>query len=64
MSFTESFLEQALIDAYADYRWQQVLDPLYLKLQQWKAGDLGHWEISELVSILGEGESPTTWSRD
>jgi hypothetical protein len=44
--------EQAMLDAYADYRWQQVLDPLYQKLQEWKAGDLGHWEVSEAIHLV------------
>lgn len=26
--------EQALIDAYYDHRWRQVLDPLYEKFQR------------------------------
>jgi hypothetical protein len=41
--------EQALIDAYYDYRWRQVLDPLYEQMQQWKAGVLDHSEIDEAI---------------
>ena len=32
--------EQALVDAYYDYRWRQVLQPLYDDFQRWAAGAL------------------------
>ena len=41
--------EQALIDAYSDYRWRQVLNPLYEKFQQWKSGELGHMDMDEAI---------------
>ena len=41
--------EQALIDAYYDYRWHQVLDPLYEKFQQWKAGQLTHADMDQAI---------------
>jgi hypothetical protein len=41
--------EQALLDAYYDYRWQQVLEPLYQKFQQWKAGELDHMDMDEAI---------------
>ena len=41
--------EQALLDAYYDYRWRQVLDPLYQKFQQWKASDLDHTDMVEAI---------------
>jgi hypothetical protein len=41
--------EQALIDAYSDYRWRQVLNPLYEKFQQWKSGILGHMDMDEAI---------------
>jgi hypothetical protein len=41
--------EQALIDAYYDYRWHQVLDPLYEKLQRWKAGELAHADVDKAI---------------
>ncbi len=41
--------EQALIDAYYDYRWHQVLDPLYEKFQQWKAGQLTHTDMDRAI---------------
>ncbi len=41
--------EQALIDAYYDHRWRQVLDPLYDKFQRWKAGDLTHDDIDHAI---------------
>ena len=34
--------EQALIDAYHDFRWREVLDPLYEKFRRWEAGELDH----------------------
>ena len=41
--------EQALLDAFYDYNWRQVLEPLYQKFQQWKAGELDHMDISEAI---------------
>jgi hypothetical protein len=41
--------ESALISAYYDYRWKWVLDPLYQKFQQWKAGELSHLDIDEAI---------------
>jgi hypothetical protein len=41
--------EQALIHAYHDYRWRQVLDPLYQKFQQWKAGELDHMDMDAAI---------------
>jgi hypothetical protein len=41
--------EQALIDDYYDYRWRQVLDPLYEKFQRWKAGELTHHDMDQAI---------------
>ena len=41
--------EQTFLDAYYDYRWQQVLEPLYQKFQQWKAGELDHMDMDEAI---------------
>ena len=41
--------EQALLDAYYDFRWRQVLDPLYDKFQRWKAGELDHAEMDKAI---------------
>ncbi len=41
--------EQALIDAYYDYRWLEVLEPLYQKFQQWKAGELDPAELDKAI---------------
>ena len=38
--------EQSLIDDYYDYRWWQLLEPLYQKFQIWKRGQLDHEEVS------------------
>lgn len=41
--------EQALIDAYYDHRWHQVLDPLHEKFQRWKAGELTHADMDQAI---------------
>jgi len=41
--------EQALIDAYYDYRWRQVLDSLYEQFQRWKAGELTHADMDRAI---------------
>lgn len=41
--------EQALIDAYADFRWHQLLDPLDEQFQRWKAGELSHDELGAAI---------------
>jgi hypothetical protein len=41
--------EQALIDAYYDYRWRQVLTPLHEKFKCWKAGELDHWDMDQAI---------------
>jgi hypothetical protein len=41
--------EQALIDAYYDYRYHQVLDPLHDQFLRWKAGELSHLEIDQAI---------------
>ena len=41
--------EQALIDAYYDYRCRQVLEPLYEKFQRWKAGELDHSDMDQAI---------------
>ena len=41
--------EEALIEAYYDYRWREVLSPLYEKFQRWKAGELTHDDMDEAI---------------
>ena len=41
--------EQALIDDYYDYRWRQVLNPLYEKFKHWEAGELTHWDMDQAI---------------
>jgi hypothetical protein len=41
--------EQALIDDYYDYRWRQVLNPLYEKFKRWEAGELAHWDMDQAI---------------
>ena len=43
--------EQALIEAYCDYRYHQVLDPLYDQFQRWKAGELSHADIDKAIHL-------------
>ena len=31
--------EESMVDAYWDYRWRQIMDPLCDTFQRWKAGD-------------------------
>jgi len=41
--------EQALIDAYADHRWHQVLDPLHEQLHRWERGELTHDDLDQAI---------------
>ncbi len=41
--------EQALLDAYYDHRWHEVLDPLYEQFQHWTAGQRTHDEMDQAI---------------
>ncbi|MEN4042699.1 MAG: hypothetical protein ROW39_10170 [Anaerolineaceae bacterium] len=41
--------DQALLDAYYDFRWRQVLVPLYDKFQRWKTGEVDHAEMDQAI---------------
>ena len=41
--------EQALLKANCDYRWREVLEPLYQKCQQWKADELDHMDLDQAI---------------
>lgn len=41
--------ERALIDAYADHRWHQLLDPLHDQLHRWERGELTHDELDQAI---------------
>ena len=41
--------EQEMIDAFQDYQWHLVLDPLHEQFQQWKAGEVSHLELDEAI---------------
>ncbi len=41
--------EEALIAAYYDHRWRQVLDPLYEQFQRWQAGELTHADMDQAI---------------
>src|SRR5260370_386457 len=45
----ESQWEQALIDAYYDYRWRAVFDALHEQLHRWERGELTHDEMDNEV---------------
>jgi len=36
--------QREMVAAFHDYRWRQVLEPLYEKFRQWKAGEISHKE--------------------
>jgi hypothetical protein len=38
-----------LLDAYYNYRWWQVLEPLYQQFQQWNTGELDHMDMDEAI---------------
>ncbi len=42
--------EQTLVDDYYNYRWRQVMDPLCDQLQNWKAGQLSHQEMDNVMT--------------
>jgi hypothetical protein len=41
--------EQSLIDAYYDYRWRQVLQPLHDDCQRWAVGELEHTDLDRAI---------------
>lgn len=41
--------QQQLIDDYYDYRWKQLLEPLYEDFQRWKAGERSHAEMDQAI---------------
>jgi len=50
--------EQALIDAYYDYRWRQVLDPLAAAVRRWEAGVLDHVDLARAAGLIYKQVSP------
>lgn len=46
---SHSTWEQALTDAYWDYRWRRIMDPLCDTFQRWKAGELGHADVERAI---------------
>jgi hypothetical protein len=41
--------EEALTDAYWDYRWRKLMDPLCDAFQRWKAGELSHEDVNDAI---------------
>jgi len=41
--------EEKLTDAYWDYRWRQIMDPLCDAFQGWKAGKLSHGDVDAAI---------------
>jgi len=50
--------EQALIDAYDDYRWHEVLDPLTAAVRRWEAGELDHVDLARAAGRIRKQMSP------
>jgi len=50
--------EQALIDAYHDYRWRQVLDPLAAAVKRWEAGEMDHVDLARAAGRVRTEMSP------
>ncbi len=41
--------EEKLTEAYWDYRWRQIMDPLCDTFQRWKAGDCGNEDVNHAI---------------
>lgn len=41
--------EAALVEAYYDYRWRKLLDPLCDTFKRWKAGELTHADVDRAI---------------
>ena len=41
--------EEQLTDAYWDYRWRKIMEPLCDTFQGWKAGKLGHSDVDKAI---------------
>ncbi|MGD8624211.1 MAG: hypothetical protein PVF47_04480 [Anaerolineae bacterium] len=41
--------EQEIKEAYCDYRWRQIMEPLCDVFQKWKAGEIGHEQVDEAI---------------
>jgi len=41
--------QQQLIDDYYDYRWKQILEPLYQEFLRWKSGELAHADMDQAI---------------
>ena len=41
--------EEQLTEAYWDYRWRKIMEPLCETFQSWKAGELGHEDVNGAI---------------
>ncbi len=41
--------QQKLIDDYYDYRWKQILEPLYQDFQHWKAAERSQADMNQAI---------------
>ena len=41
--------EEALTEAYWDYRWREIMEPLCETFQRWKAGKLTHDDVNTAI---------------
>jgi hypothetical protein len=59
-----------VIDAFYDYQWHLVHNPLYEQFQRWRAGEVSHLEIDEAIhkmhkacqKVYGLFTSAISWS--
>jgi hypothetical protein len=43
--------EETLTEAYWDYRWRKIMDPLCDTFQRWKAGELSHSDVDKAIDV-------------
>ncbi|MCL4394541.1 MAG: hypothetical protein M1482_07030 [Chloroflexi bacterium] len=65
--------QQKLVGDYYDYKWKELLEPLYQDFQRWKAGERSHADMDraihrahkgsqDLYSLFGENrETLASW---
>ncbi|MGD2205155.1 MAG: hypothetical protein PVH17_00125 [Anaerolineae bacterium] len=41
--------EEALTEAYWDYRWRKVMEPLCDTFRRWKTGEIGHDQVDRAI---------------
>jgi len=41
--------EQEIKEAYCNYRWRKIMEPLCDVFQKWKAGEIAHEEVDKAI---------------